>query len=166
MRHFYCPFLAFSHLRFFLRGPGSSLTGVTVLCPLAKHLSLLSTGSTQEAPSWHNWNIVDWDVKNQIKQKQNTWVLAIISVKRLEKEFEWKMLNHFKNVFNSLLLVSSADNLCKQFGPRSGPTICRAWTESKLFNTLIVLLKVYFEKISRRQKNMKNFPGGKEVRFP
>ena len=24
------------------------------------------------------------------------------------------------------LLVSSADNLCKQFAPRSGPTICRA----------------------------------------
>ena len=29
---------------------------------------LLSTGSTQEDPPWHNWNIVDWDVKNQIKQ--------------------------------------------------------------------------------------------------
>ena len=31
-------------------------------------LSLLSTGSTQEDPSRHNWKIVDWDVKNQIKQ--------------------------------------------------------------------------------------------------
>ena len=29
------------------------------------HLSLLSTGSTQEDPSRHNWKIVDWDVKNQ-----------------------------------------------------------------------------------------------------
>ena len=32
------------------------------------HKSLLSTGSTQEDPSRHNWKIVDWDVKNQIKQ--------------------------------------------------------------------------------------------------
>ena len=29
---------------------------------------LLSTGSTQEDPSQHNWKIVDWDVKNQNKQ--------------------------------------------------------------------------------------------------
>ena len=29
---------------------------------------LLRTGSTQENPSRHNWKIVDWDVKNQIKQ--------------------------------------------------------------------------------------------------
>ena len=32
------------------------------------HLSLLSTGSTQEDLSKHNLKIVDWDVKNQIKQ--------------------------------------------------------------------------------------------------
>ena len=36
------------------------------------------------------------------------------------------------------LLVSSADNLCKQFGPRSG---------SKLFDTLIVFLKEFFLKV-------------------
>ena len=29
---------------------------------------MLSTGSTQEDPPQHNWKIVDWDVKNQIKQ--------------------------------------------------------------------------------------------------
>ena len=32
------------------------------------HKSLLSTGSTLEDPSLNNWKIVDWDVKNQIKQ--------------------------------------------------------------------------------------------------
>ena len=32
------------------------------------HLSLLSTGSTDEDPSQHNGKIVDWVVKNQIKQ--------------------------------------------------------------------------------------------------
>ena len=31
--------------------------------------------------------------------------------------------------------MSSADNLCKQFGPRSGPTECRFWSGSKLFDT-------------------------------
>ena len=36
------------------------------------HLSLLSTGSTQEDPSRHNWKIVDWDVKNQIKQTKKS----------------------------------------------------------------------------------------------
>ena len=58
------------------------------------------------------------------------------------------------------LLVSSANNLCKQFGPRSGPTICRAWSGSKLFDTLTVFKKVDFENvnISRQQKSMKNYP--------
>ena len=47
---------------------------------------------------------------------------------------------------------SSADNFCKQFGPRSGLTKCRA-----LFDTLMIFLKEIFEKvdlekISRRQK--------------
>ena len=32
------------------------------------HVFLLSTGSTQEDPSRHNWKIIDWDVKDQIKQ--------------------------------------------------------------------------------------------------
>ena len=45
------------------------------------------------------------------------------------------------------LLVSSADNLCKQFGSRSGPTKCRAWSGSKLFDTLMIFLKEFFEKI-------------------
>ena len=36
----------------------------------------------------------------------------------------------------NFLLVLSADNLCKQFGLRSGPTKCLAWSGSKLFDTL------------------------------
>ena len=35
------------------------------------------------------------------------------------------------------LLVSSADNLCKQFGPRSSPTKHGAWSGSKLFDALM-----------------------------
>ena len=42
------------------------------------------------------------------------------------------------------LLVSSTDNHCKQFGPRSGSTGCQARFESKLSDVLIVLLKEFF----------------------
>ena len=35
------------------------------------HKSLLSSGSAQEDPSQSNWKIVDWDVKNEIKQTNN-----------------------------------------------------------------------------------------------
>ena len=45
------------------------------------------------------------------------------------------------------LPVSSIDNLYKQFGPRSGPTKCQARSESKLFDTLMVFLKEFFEKL-------------------
>ena len=60
--------------------------------------------------------------------------------------------------FNSYLQVSSADNLCKQFGPWSGPTKCPAWSGSKLFDFLTIFLKEFLEslfwkKISRRPKN-------------
>ena len=44
------------------------------------------------------------------------------------------------------LLVSSADNLCKQIGPRSGLTKRRAWSESNLFDTQMVFLKDFLEK--------------------
>ena len=49
------------------------------------------------------------------------------------------------------------DNLCKLYGPRSGPTICLAWSGSKLFDTLMVFQKVflkksYFEKVQQTTK--------------
>ena len=43
--------------------------------------------------------------------------------------------------------MSSADNLGKQFGPRSGPTNRRAWSGSKLFDILMVFLKEFFQKV-------------------
>ena len=42
--------------------------------------------------------------------------------------------------------MSSADNFCKQSGPRSGPTLRRAWSGSKLFDTLMIFLKNFFGK--------------------
>ena len=66
--------------------------------------------------------------------------------------------------------MSSADNLYKQFGPRSGPTKCRAWSGPKLFDTLMVFLKEFFEKVdfeisSRRQKSMQNYIVGKGIKY-
>ena len=66
-------------------------------------------------------------------------------------------------------LVSSADNLCKQFGLRSGPTKCRVWSGSNcltrwLYSWNNILKKNDFGKISRRQKSMQNYPVGKELK--
>ena len=62
--------------------------------------------------------------------------------------------------------MSSADNHCKQFESRSGPTKCRARSWSKLFDTLMVFLKdffkeVDFEKNQQRTKNHEKFPIGR-----
>ena len=67
--------------------------------------------------------------------------------------------------FFAYQLVLSADNFCKQFGPRSGPTKCRAWSVSKLFDTLMVFLKEFFFEKSwyRWQKSMQIIPVGKEL---
>ena len=51
------------------------------------------------------------------------------------------------------LPVSSADNFCKLFGARSGPTTCRAWSDSKLFNALMVVLKEFEEKDDLEKKS-------------
>ena len=75
----------------------------------------------------------------------------------LRSEKQWDVVEALPDMgnypVNFYLLVSSADNLCKQFGPRSGPTKCRACSGTKLFGTLMVFLKdiflkVDFEKIS------------------
>ena len=43
--------------------------------------------------------------------------------------------------------------LCKHFGPRSGPTTCPPWSGSKLFDTLMVFLKEFFENVDFEKKN-------------
>ena len=42
--------------------------------------------------------------------------------------------------------VSSGEKVFKTFGPRSGMTQCRALSGSKRLNTLMVCLKIFFEK--------------------
>ena len=58
------------------------------------------------------------------------------------------------SMLNVCLLVSSADNLCKEFGSRSG---------SKLMDILIVFMKEILKKlilknINRQHKSMQNYP--------
>ena len=45
------------------------------------------------------------------------------------------------------LLVTSADNFCKQFGPRSGLLERQTWSGSNLFDTQMVFLKEFLEKV-------------------
>ena len=46
------------------------------------------------------------------------------------------------------LLLSSANNICKQLEPRQGSTFYRASSGYKLYDTLIVLLEEFFEKVN------------------
>ena len=57
-----------------------------------------------------------------------------------------------------VMTLSSADNLCKQFGPRSGPTECRSRFGSKPFDTLTVFLKEFFEKVNLEKSQHEKIP--------
>ena len=48
--------------------------------------------------------------------------------------------------------VSSADNLCKKSGPRSGPIKCWAGSGPKLFDTQMIFLKEFFEMVDFEKK--------------
>ena len=47
---------------------------------------------------------------------------------------------------------SYAADLCKQFGPRSGPTKRRAWSGSKLLDIEMVFQKEFLEKVDFERK--------------
>ena len=72
-------------------------------------------------------------------------LMILQTVKLQFSEFQtWYVkLNSFLALKQPLL--SSADNLCKQFGTRSGLTGCQSLSGSKLFGTRI-FAKVNFEK--------------------
>ena len=57
-------------------------------------------------------------------------------------------------------IILGPDILCKQYGPRSGPSKCLAWSWSKLLCTLVLFLKYlfvkkYFEKKKSADKKKK-----------
>ena len=56
------------------------------------------------------------------------WTLLYTALVKLYSVLAICMINRLKDygMLTLYLLVSPADNLCKQFGPRSGPTFCRA----------------------------------------
>ena len=54
------------------------------------------------------------------------------------------------------LLVSSADNLCKQFGPRSGPTKCRADLDSNCLTLWWCSWNIFLEKNQQMTKKHAN----------
>ena len=58
---------------------------------------------------------------------------------------------------NKTKLLSSTDNLCKQFGPRSG-----LWSGSKLFDTLIVFPKEFLKKLFGKNVDRGQQKQGKE----
>ena len=58
----------------------------------------------------------------------------------------------YYTVLTLYILMSSADIFCKQFRTRSGPTKRQAQSGSKLFDTLMVFLKEFFEKVDFEKK--------------
>ena len=58
----------------------------------------------------------------------------------------------------------SADNLCKQFGPRSGPTKRRARSGSRMIDTLVVFLKQYSEKLILKIKQQTTITQNAELK--
>ena len=66
----------------------------------------------------------------QTKQSQTRllsgYLLAFFSKSFVDNSDGLVLVIELKIPFNLRLLVSSADNLCKQFGLRSGPTECPA----------------------------------------
>ena len=56
----------------------------------------------------------------------------------------------------SYILVSSIDDLRKQFEPRSGPTTRQAWSGSKLYDPLMVFMKKYIENVNFKRNRQKN----------
>ena len=98
--------------------------------------SLLSTGSTQEDPSRHSWKIVDWDVKNQIKQKkQKKNKNARVQSARINPKFIETLHAEiiFQNIFFFENFFHKYHQRVKQFGSGSGLTFCRSWSGPKLF---------------------------------
>ena len=60
-------------------------------------------------------------------------------------------------------------HICKQIGPRSGPTKRRAGSGSNMFDTQMVFLKDFFEKVDfeknqQTTKKHKKFPRGQRVK--
>ena len=80
--------------------------------------------------------------------------------------------HYWEPVLNSFLAngdLASTEDLCQQFGPRSGPIECWSWSESEQYDTLVVFMKVLFEKLIlkkvRQQQKHEKLPSMQRVKF-
>ena len=66
--------------------------------------------------------------------------------------FTWEPFHlvGMNTILTHYLLVWSTDNICIRFRSRSGTTKCRAWSGAKLFDTLMVFLKYFFQNVWKR----------------
>ena len=62
------------------------------------------------------------------------------------------------------LLVSSAHNLCKQIGSRSGPTERWAWSESKLTDTDRIYERIFTKKLILKTNSADDKKAGEDTR--
>ena len=105
-------------------------------------------------------------------QKSTCVSKSTLLVKETSNTFQQMTKTDDFVVIGSLTLylpLSSANNLCKQIGPRSGPTKCRAWSGSNLFDTQMVFLKEFLEKVNfeknqQTTKKHEQFPRGQRVK--
>ena len=109
-------------------------------------------------PAWSRSNLFDTQMvflkefleKVDFEKNQQTTIKSMknyLSIKLILTVSPTHLKDLYYLIEHSCLLVSSANNLCKQIGPRSGPTICRAWSGSNLFDLQMVFLKEFFKKI-------------------
>ena len=80
------------------RDRGSSLTGVTVLCPWVIHIypCIVLVQPRKTRSDIHTWKNVDWDVKNKIKQTKNVRLCAcIVSLNALKIQTKFHMPPNF-----------------------------------------------------------------------
>ena len=80
-----------------------------------------------------------------------SWVYSTSIV----KEATYRFLGKHDVTLNCLQLMS-ADKLCKEFGSRPGLTKCQAWSRIKLFDTLMIFLKEYFQTFNFEKKSADN----------
>ena len=97
---------------------------------------------------------VDHLLQMKINHANNcNFVILVSAVGHLTFAYRNSTLLFMSLRLNLCLLMSFADNLCKQFGPRSGPTESRACSGSNVFATLMVFLKEFFKNVNFHKKS-------------
>ena len=99
-----------------------------------------------ENDGWEN----EWLMKTSHEKKCPNVMLRLthyssVPVVPVKPDLEWCYIQRRR--LTLCLLVPSIDNRWKHSGPRSGPTICQAWSGSWVFDIPMAILKDFFEKV-------------------